>query len=221
MHFLLSFFTETKKFDTYLRNSVESQRIQTYISFHSAAQKLLFPYAAHGSRPPNNKDLQRIGEKAIIALGQRYRKQFQVGSAYSVMYEAAGTSLDYVYSKLNVPIVYTYELRRAEEEPQNFQDRFLLPVDQIEAAGWETLDSVVALLNEAKTLGYYKLDSSSHYAVIFFCKGMIQRTDRVCLTFYFYFVFYRHWFECFADGCTYGHLLWKKVQTVLATSSFR
>lgn len=137
---------------------------------HCAAQKLLFPYAAHGSDPPNSNDLQRIGEKAIEALEKRYGKQFQVGSAYNIMYEAAGTSIDWVYGELNVPIVYTYELRRSHEEPENFQDRFLLPVGEIESAGWETLDSVIALLNEAETLGYYKLNSSSNYVVISSCK---------------------------------------------------
>lgn len=114
--------------------------------------------------------MQSIGEKAVEALEKRYGKQFQAGRAFDIMYEAAGTSIDWVYGELNVPIVYTYELRRSREQPVNFQDRFLLPVDEIESAGWETLDSVIALLNEAETLGYYKLKSSSNYVVISSCK---------------------------------------------------
>lgn len=153
------------------------------MSFHAAAQKLLFPYAALSTEPSNHNDLQRIGNKAIEALARRYGTQFEAGGAYRIMYEAPGTSLDWVYGELNVPIVYVYELRRSKEEMGDFFARFLLPVDQIEAAGWETLDSVVALLNEAETLGYYKLNSSSDQpfldestprsTVIFYCKMKI------------------------------------------------
>lgn len=165
----------------YLRDNVESQRIHTYLSFHSAVQKLLFPYAAISAKPPNNNDLKRIGEKASKAFRNRCGTPFQAGSAYHILYEAAGTSLDWVYSALNVPIVYAYELRRPREMKHIFEGfQFLLPADEIEAAGWETLDSVVALLNEAETLGYYKVNSTSdwsfveetttNYDVISYCK---------------------------------------------------
>lgn len=68
--------------------------------------------------------------------------------------------MDWVYAELNIPIVFSYELRRSKIESNNFQDRFLLPVDQIEPAGWETLASVMALLDEAQALGYYRTNYS-------------------------------------------------------------
>ncbi len=152
---------------------MQSEHIQTYLSFHAASQKLLFPYAGKSVSPRNNDDLQRIGEKAIEALVKSNGTQFETGNAYHIMYEASGTSMDWVYSELNVPIVFVYELRRSKIESKIFEDRFLLPVDQIEPAGWETLNSVVALLNEAEAMGYYQRNSSSNHplAVLFYCKS--------------------------------------------------
>ncbi|XP_037027417.1 zinc carboxypeptidase-like [Bradysia coprophila] len=166
---------ETRKFAEYLRKNVNSQRIETYLSFHSAAKKLLFPFAGRSSRPPNSKDLYQIGEKAIDALAKSNGTQFEMGNAFETMYEAPGTSIDWVYGELNVSIVYAYELRRSERELSNFQDRFLLPADQIEPAGWETLDSIVALLSEAKALGYYKSTCCScrSRAVIYYSIGFV------------------------------------------------
>ncbi|KAJ6640790.1 Zinc carboxypeptidase A 1, partial [Pseudolycoriella hygida] len=154
---------ETKGIAAYLLENVESQRIKTYLSFHSASQKLLFPYAVNGSRPPNFDDLLNIGQRAAEALENRFGKRFQVGAVFDVLYGAKGTSLDWAYTELKVPLVYVYELRRSaakQEELEHFQARFLLPVDEIEAAGWETLDSVVALLDEATTLGYFQSNDS-------------------------------------------------------------
>lgn len=158
---------------TYLETNVHSQRIQTYLSFHAAAQKLLIPYADKSTKPINNKDLEKIGEQATKAFIRSNGTQFESGNTYHVFYEAHGTSMDWAYDNLNISIVFTYELRRSKIESENFQDRFLLPVDQIEPAGWETLQSVMALLNEAEELGYYPRKSSSYspLAVIFYCES--------------------------------------------------
>lgn len=52
---------------------------------------------------------------------------------------------------MKIPIAYTFELRG----PSNSTDMFILPANQIEPTGWETLDGFVALLKEAKARGYY------------------------------------------------------------------
>lgn len=162
--------SETRKLAAYLQDKVKPERIEVYLSFHSAAQKLLFPYSGKLSPPPNSKDLQKIGEKAIKALTESNGTSFETGNAAQMFYEAPGTSIDWVYGELNVSLVYAYELRRGEYEPFNFFERFLLPANQIEPAGRETLDSIVALLDEATSLGYFQPTSNRSFEVIYYCK---------------------------------------------------
>nr|AYV99566.1 venom polypeptide [Dolopus genitalis] len=126
-------------------------KIQTYLSFHAYSQLLLFPYGHTKEHAPNHNDMQRIGNEAAKALAKRYGTQYIVGNIYETIYPASGASIEWAYGKLNVPLVYTYELR-----PRNQWNGFILPPQQIVPVGEETMDSVVALLREAKKLGYYK-----------------------------------------------------------------
>ncbi|KAJ6623370.1 Zinc carboxypeptidase A 1 [Pseudolycoriella hygida] len=144
---------ETKALATYLRENVESQRIKTYLSFHAGTQKILFPYTSNKLLIPNFSDLTRIGREASYALSKRYGKKFKVGSYASLNFAARGTSLDWVYSELDIKVAYVYKLRRSAT--RKGESDYLLPADEIEAAGWETLDSVVALLKSAESFGYY------------------------------------------------------------------
>lgn len=61
---------------------------------------------------------------------------------------ATGSSVDWVKAKFRTPITYIYELR----------DRgyygFILPPAFIVPTAQETLDSLVAMFEEAKVLGY-------------------------------------------------------------------
>lgn len=126
-------------------------RIHAYISFHSFSQTLLYPYGYTKELPSNHQDLQDIGDEAVMALSKRYGSKYVVGPISSVMYEAYGSTVDYVYDVMNVPIAYAYELRPSDRE-HNFT--FDLPSDQIIPTCMETLDSIVALLAGAKKRGY-------------------------------------------------------------------
>lgn len=125
-------------------------KIHTYISFHAHGQLLMYPYAAIKENAPNHEHLQRIGEAAVRALSKRYGTQYTLGSTYEVIYPAAGSSPDWVYSTLNVPVVFTYELR-----PLKSSNGFILPSSQILPSGLETFDSLLSLIAEADSLGYY------------------------------------------------------------------
>ncbi|KAJ6640791.1 Zinc carboxypeptidase A 1 [Pseudolycoriella hygida] len=144
---------ETKSLASYMRSVVDNQDIQVYLSFHSASQKIAFPYAVNDSTPPHFDDWLKIGKKAAEALARRYGTKFDVGTFYDVLYGARGTSLDWVYNEFKIPLVFLYSLRRSAEGKEESQ--YLLPVDQIEEVGWETLDSLVALFKEANALGYF------------------------------------------------------------------
>lgn len=62
--------------------------------------------------------------------------------------EAAGSSIDWVYGRLNVSLTYTYEFR----DKGNYG--FILPADQIIPNSLEVMDSLQGMVEEAKALGY-------------------------------------------------------------------
>lgn len=111
----------------------------------------MFPYGGSSVKAPNYDHLKSIGEKAIAALAQRYNTTYKTGSVFETIYPSSGSSHDWAYSALNIPISYTFELRGLP----NSTEMFILPADQITPTGWETLDAVVTILTEARKLGYY------------------------------------------------------------------
>ncbi|CAD7085675.1 unnamed protein product [Hermetia illucens] len=125
-------------------------QIYAYISFHSFSQLMLFPYGHTKEHAPNHNDLQQIGEVAAAALAVRYGTKYTVGNVYDAIYPASGSSVDWAYGNQGVKLAYTYELRPTS----NANNGFVLPANQIIPTGEETLDSLVALFQEAKKLGY-------------------------------------------------------------------
>jgi hypothetical protein len=139
---------ETESFSKFL--TTLKGEIKVYLAFHSYSQLLLFPYGHTGKHTYNHDDLQQIGNVAAKALAQRYGTKYTVGNIYDAIYPASGGSMDWAYDLLQIPIAFTYELR-----PKSGWSGFELPASQIIPTGEETLDSVVALMNESNRLGYF------------------------------------------------------------------
>lgn len=131
-----------------LRNETQ---LKTFISLHSFSQLMMFPFGHSSTRPKNYDDLLSMGEKAVAALAQRYGTKYLTGSIHDIIYPSSGGSMDWAYERAEIPVAFTLELRG----PPTSSDMFNLPADQIEPVGWETLDAFVALLQEARRLGYY------------------------------------------------------------------
>ncbi|CAD7086389.1 unnamed protein product [Hermetia illucens] len=129
----------------------EKDNIRLFISFHSFGQLMLFPYSWTNDPAPNNDDHQRIGDAAAAALVKRYGTVYTVGNSYITIYPTSGSSDDWVYGVLNIPLSYTIELR-----PEDSINGFVLPSAQIIPVGIETLDGLVAMVNEADSLGYFE-----------------------------------------------------------------
>ncbi|KAJ6634319.1 Zinc carboxypeptidase A 1 [Pseudolycoriella hygida] len=140
---------ETESYSKYLTSLKD--KIHTAISFHSYSQLLLVPYGHTSKKPENFDDLMEIGRKAIKALAKRYNTKYDVGNIYDTIYPASGASLEWIYGVLEIPLAFTYELRPSSHSSGGFE----LPTDQIIPTALETVDSIVALIGHAKTLGYY------------------------------------------------------------------
>lgn len=142
---------EAKLITNFIRDNKEKSNIRTYLALHSYSQLLMFAHGHTAEKPTNYDDLLAIGQKAIDALSKRYGTVYKTGSLHEIIYPSSGGSMDWAYSVAKIPVSYTMELRG----PTTSTDMFILPADQITPTGWETLDAFVALLGEAKKLGYY------------------------------------------------------------------
>ncbi|XP_066599613.1 uncharacterized protein [Prorops nasuta] len=134
---------EIKSISEYIRSI--SDKFDTYISFHSYSQLLLFPYGHTADHLENYDQLKYIGTKTIEALAKKYGTEYVTGNVVETIYVATGISMDWVKGELKKPIAYSYELRDRGEYG------FLLPSNQIIPTGEETLDSLVAMFKAAKS----------------------------------------------------------------------
>ncbi|XP_049808637.1 zinc carboxypeptidase-like [Schistocerca nitens] len=131
---------ETRTLSEFLQSI--SDDLLVYLSLHSYSQLLMIPYGLNYERPDNYDELMEIGGKAVDALKQRYGTQYQYGTIYDIIYPAAGGSIDWVKKALGTRFVFEWELR------DEGQYGFLLPADQIVPTALETIDSMVAILQE-------------------------------------------------------------------------
>ncbi|KAK9310411.1 hypothetical protein QLX08_000380 [Tetragonisca angustula] len=138
--------TETRTMSQYI-DSIQS-KIFSYIAFHSYSQLLLIPYGHSNERVSNYDDLFQIGNYSINALSKRYGTRYKVGNIVDIIYVASGGSMDWVRGTYNIPVTYTYELR------DKGRYGFILPASQIIPTAKETLDSLVAMFEQAAKLGY-------------------------------------------------------------------
>lgn len=165
---------EAEQISQFLVKSVRTDHIQTYLSLHSYSQLVMFPHGHTSEKAWNYDDLKAIGQKTVDAMKVKFGTVYKSGSVYETIYPSAGSSHDWAYSELKIPIAYTFELRG----PPNSTDMFILPADQIEPTAQETLDGFVALLAEAKARGYYDYEkiiasqsgsATSHESKFYFC----------------------------------------------------
>ncbi|XP_043261610.1 zinc carboxypeptidase-like [Colletes gigas] len=138
--------TETRTMSQYIGSIHE--KIFAYIAFHSYSQLLLIPYGHTSQKVSNYNDLLQIGNYSANVLSKRYGTKYKVGNIVDVIYIASGGSMDWVRGTYKTPITFTYELR------DTGRYGFILPANQIIPTAEETLDSLVAMFEQAAKLGY-------------------------------------------------------------------
>lgn len=138
---------------TFLDQHAEKFRIKTYFCLHSFSQLYMFPYGHVTDRIKNYEDMKKISEKAVDAIKKTHGKVYIAGAAIETIYPSSGSSRDFVYDNYDIPIVFTIEMRGPKDTP----NLFILPANEITPTGEEIVNSFVAVLSEARRLGYYKL----------------------------------------------------------------
>ncbi|TPX50565.1 hypothetical protein CcCBS67573_g10085 [Chytriomyces confervae] len=121
--------------------------IVSFIDFHAYSQLWMYPF---GSYCDVFADIvvEKAAKDAAAALKAVHGKSFAVGSICNIIYQAAGSSVDWAYETANVTFSYGVELR-----DQGLYG-FMLPPKQIIPSGEETLAAVLALVKYIR--GYLK-----------------------------------------------------------------
>ncbi|OQV18167.1 Carboxypeptidase B [Hypsibius exemplaris] len=110
-------------------------QVKGMLSFHSAAQMWLLPWAYGYERSEDYDELMRVGRAATDALTAVYGIPYEVGTAPDILYRAAGGTLDWAKAKAGAKYSYTPELR-------DLGFGFVLPPNQIIPSGLETFEAV-------------------------------------------------------------------------------
>ncbi|XP_055708911.1 uncharacterized protein LOC129805177 [Phlebotomus papatasi] len=127
-------------------------KLNIYISFHSAAELLLFPWGHTSDPVPGFEDFNTIAQTTVDALRERHGTQYRFGSINQAIYPATGGSIDWVFLRLGI-LSYCYEFR-SRNTATGERYGFLAPPDQIQPNAEEVLDSMVAMVAKARELGH-------------------------------------------------------------------
>jgi len=88
---------------------IKQHNFQAYLTMHSYAEVLLFPYtfSSRAPRPHNYHELMQLGKEIVDRIDANWR----YGQGRDIFYAAAGGSDDWAHMKAKIPISYTFELR--------------------------------------------------------------------------------------------------------------
>ncbi|KAG6011868.1 hypothetical protein E4U43_008064 [Claviceps pusilla] len=136
---------ETKALSGFLRKVKAAQGLKLYIDWHSYSQLFMTPYAySCTARHPRDHELQALAKGAARAIYAVHKVQFQHGPICSTIYQASGSSVDYVADVVRADYMFTSELRDQGE------NGFVLPPEQILPSGEEAFAGVKYLLKNMK-----------------------------------------------------------------------
>ncbi|KAK2603613.1 hypothetical protein QQS21_004194 [Conoideocrella luteorostrata] len=136
---------ETKALSGFLQNIKGAQGLKLYIDYHSYSQLFMTPYGYSCSAvAPNNDELQSLAKGAVDAIYSVHNVEFQYGPICQTIYQASGSSVDYVADVVKGDYTFTSELR------DTGNNGFVLPPDQILPSGEEAFAGVKYLLQNMK-----------------------------------------------------------------------
>ncbi|PSN45351.1 hypothetical protein C0J52_06535 [Blattella germanica] len=126
---------ETLRLSEYVREIRDN--VQVYLDFHSYSQILMFPYSYTTNHTDDYDIYMFIANKSAAALKLVNGTDYVVGDIANI---ADGSSVDWMYGVLKIPLCFAYELR------DKGQKGMLLPPNEIIPTAKETLVSIQAIL---------------------------------------------------------------------------
>ena len=116
-----------------------------YIDVHSYSQLLMSPYGYTCDKkalPENNDRIQQVLKGWEAAISKQYGTRFKYGPICTTIYQASGSSSDWMAAEIGVPYSLAVELR----DKGNYG--FVLPAEQIKPSGAEMWDGMQYLVKE-------------------------------------------------------------------------
>uniref|UniRef100_A0A1L8DPJ4 Zinc carboxypeptidase A 1 n=1 Tax=Nyssomyia neivai TaxID=330878 RepID=A0A1L8DPJ4_9DIPT len=141
---------ETRTMSEYILSIQDHLNI--YISFHSAANLLLFPWGHTADPVSGYDDFYTVAQTTVNALEARYGTIYRFGSINQAIYPATGGSIDWTFLRMGI-LSYCYEFRSMNTATGE-RYGFLAPPEEIKPNSEEVLDSMVAMITKARELGH-------------------------------------------------------------------
>lgn len=136
---------EFKALSAYIQKIKTAQGLKLYIDYHSYSQLFMTPYGYSCSAvAPNNSELQSLAKGAVAAIRAVHGTSFEYGPICSTIYQATGSSVDYVNDVVKADYTFTSELR------DTGRYGFVLPANQIVPSGEEAYAGFKYLLQNMK-----------------------------------------------------------------------
>lgn len=131
---------ESEQLTKGLSNFIRSNRgkIEAYLTFHSYAQVMLWPYSYDYKDVDNKDEHNTVALDAVAALRAVHGKRYDTGAGWDIFYLAAGGSDDMAKDN-DIPLSYTIELR------DTGRYGFILPPDQIIPTCEETMPLIYSV----------------------------------------------------------------------------
>lgn len=106
-----------------------AHRIKLYLSLHSAAQSLLYPWGFTTDPPGNIKELHDLALNVSQTIYHFNKTEYKVGSSAEISGSVTGSSRDWVYGVANIQLAYTIEL--VPHVDVNYEYRHEMPPEKI------------------------------------------------------------------------------------------
>jgi murein tripeptide amidase MpaA len=136
---------ETQALSSFLRQVKSSQGVKLYMDWHSYSQLFMTPYGYSCTAvPAKNTEFQRLAAGVVAAIRGVFGTSFTYGPICTTIYQATGSSVDYVNDVVGADYTFTAELR------DTGRYGFVLPTDQIVPSGQEAWAGVRYLLQNMK-----------------------------------------------------------------------
>lgn len=116
----------------------------------------MYPWGYINSAPENGDELQAVGDAAADAIySYANGSVYTVGVSSTTLYATSGSSVDWVYGALGVPLSYTVEL------PSRGYG-FLLPIEYVGEVVLETFAGVRVFGNYVRNSSYAQAIRNRH-----------------------------------------------------------
>jgi len=123
-----------------LANHVASiPNVKGFIDIHAYSQYWMFAYAYTYRHTRDHDILTVIGDESAAAIKASHGKTYAAGAISEVIYQASGSTTDYVYEKLGVKCSFASELR------DTGRYGFVLPENQIQPTAEESFAGLMVI----------------------------------------------------------------------------